>query len=93
MENSQELKALIRKNATLFWYLEDSKKENLPLEIVVEFFLNYANEEDVKNLFEIVGIKKVVEVFEKISSISGRRKNNILPISRNYFSYYFKKYA
>jgi hypothetical protein len=93
MENSQELKDLIRKNAALFWYIEDSKKEELPLEIVVEFFLNYADEENVKKLFDIVGINKVAEVFRKISLISDRRKNNILAINYNYFFNYFKKYA
>jgi hypothetical protein len=93
MENSPELKALIRKNASLFWYIADDQKEDLPLEVVVEFFLNYAQEEDVKRLFEVVGIKRVAEVFENIISISERRKNNILPINRNYFSLYFKRHA
>jgi hypothetical protein len=93
MQNSNELKALIRKNAALFWYLDDSKKEDLPLEIIVEFFLNYADEEDVKELFRLVGIKKVAEVFHRITSISERRSNNIAAINRNYFSLYFKKYA
>ncbi len=38
MENSPEFKALIRKNAHLFWYSKDSEKEKLPLPVVVEFF-------------------------------------------------------
>lgn len=50
MSNSPELKALIRKNAHLFWYTKDSEKENLPLPVVVEFFLNYADEENVEAL-------------------------------------------
>lgn len=93
MENSPELKTLIRKNADLFWYIADDKKEDLPLEIVVEFFLNYAQQEDVKKLFEVVGIKKVAEVFDHITSISERRTNNILPINRNFYSLYFKRHA
>jgi hypothetical protein len=93
MENSPELKALIRKNADLFWYIADDKKEDLPLEVVVEFFLNYAQQEDVKKLFEVVGIKKVAEVFDHITSISERRTNNILPINRNFYSLYFKRHA
>jgi hypothetical protein len=35
MENSPELKALIRKYAHLFWYTKDSEKEQLPLPVVV----------------------------------------------------------
>lgn len=93
MGNSPELKALIRKNAALFWYIDDSQKENLPLEVVVEYFLNYADEEDIKRLFEVVGIKKVAEVFREITSISERRTNNIAAINRNYFTLLFKRYA
>jgi hypothetical protein len=40
MENSPELKALIRKNAHLFWYSKDSEKENLPLPVAGQTHLN-----------------------------------------------------
>ncbi len=53
MENSPQLKALIRQNAHLFWYTKDSEKENLPLPVVVEFFLNYAEGDSVKKLFKL----------------------------------------
>ncbi len=92
VENSPELKALIRKNADLFWYIADDKKEDLPLEVVVEFFLNYAQLEDVKKLFEVVGIRKVAEVFDKQVEIWGERSNYI-PVVQNYFKLYFKRHA
>jgi hypothetical protein len=93
VQNPQELKDLIRKNAALFWYIKDEDKENLPLPIVVEFFLNYASLDDVKELFRIVGIKKVAEIFYTLINTSERVANNILSINRNYFNLYFKKYA
>lgn len=93
MENSPELKALIRKNAHLFWYSKDSEKENLPLPVVLEFFINYANKEDIKELFRIVGIKNAAKVFFEQVSKSERAANNYEPVSRNYFSLYFSKYA
>jgi hypothetical protein len=93
MQNSDELKALIRKNAALFWYTKDSEKENLQLPIVIEFFLNYAQQEDVKELFRIVGIKEVARIFREQVAISQRIANNILPINKNYFTLYFNKYA
>jgi hypothetical protein len=93
VENPQELKDLIRKNAALFWYIKDEDKESLPLPVVVEFFLNYASLEDVKELFRIVGIKKVAEVYHTIISTSERVANNILAINRNYFDLFFRKYA
>lgn len=93
MQNLPELKALIRKNAHLFWYTKDTEKENLPLPIVVEFFLNYALQEDVKALFKIVGIKNVADIFNAQIALSERAANNYLEINRNFFQLYFNKYA
>ena len=93
MENSPELKALIRKNANLFWYTKDSEKENLPLPVVLEFFLNFANQEDVKALFKIIGTKKAAAVFFEQINKSERAANNYNVLSRNFFTLYFNKYA
>jgi hypothetical protein len=93
MENSPQLKALIRKNAHLFWYTKDSEKENLPLPVVVEFFLNYADTDSVKKLFELQGINKIREVFETQLADSDRVANNYNPLTKNFFTLYFAKYA
>jgi membrane-bound lytic murein transglycosylase MltF len=92
MENSAALKQLIRKNAHLFWYTKDSEKENLPLAVVLEFFLNYADKEQIKKLFQVVGIENAAAEFFKQINLMGNR-SNYLPQFQNYFSLYFKKYA
>lgn len=92
MENSPALKALIRKNAFLFWYSKDSEKENLPLNVVLEFFINYAKQEDVKELFEIVGIKNAAKLFFEQINLSERAANNYDNLSRNFYTLLFKKY-
>jgi len=92
MENSPELKALIRKNAHLFWYSKDAEKENLPLPVVLEFFINYADKEDIKALFNIVGIKQAAAVFFEQIKIWGKR-SNYFPEFQNYFTLYFTRYA
>ena len=92
MENSTELKALIRKNAHLFWYTKDSEKENLPLPVVLEFFINYADKENIKALFKTVGINNAATVFFEQVNAWGSR-SNYLPELQNYFTLYFKKYA
>jgi hypothetical protein len=79
MENPPELKALIRKNAHLFWYIRDDKKEDLPLSVVLEFFINYADKEDIKELFRIVGIKNAAKVFFEQVNKSERVANNYFP--------------
>ena len=92
MENSPELKALIRKNAHLFWYSKDLEKENLPLPVVLEFFINYADKQDIKALFNIVGIKNAAAVFFEQVKQWGNR-TNYFPELQNYFTLYFKRYA
>ena len=93
MENSPQLKALIRQNAHLFWYTKDSEKENLPLPVVVEFFLNYAESNSVKKLFKIVGVGKIKEIFEAQINLSQRASNNYTALSKNFYTLYFAKYA
>jgi hypothetical protein len=92
MENSPALKALIRKNAALFWYTKDTEKENLPLPVVLEFFLNYAKQEDIKELFEIVGIKNAAKVFFEQIERSERAANNYDYLSRNFYTLLFRRY-
>jgi hypothetical protein len=75
MQNSPELKALIRKNTDLFWYTKNSEKENLPLPVVLEFFLNYASKEGIKELFRIVGIINAANVFFEQVKNWGDRSN------------------
>ena len=78
MQNSPELKALIRKNSHLFWYTKDSEKENLPLPVVLEFFINYASREDIKELFRIVGIKNAAKVAKEAPMrVSSKRRIKI----------------
>lgn len=93
MENTPQLKTLIRRNAHLFWYTKDSEKENLPLPVVLEFFINYGSREAIKELFSIVGIKKAAEVFFEQVKKSDRSANNYETLSRNFFTLYFQKYA
>ncbi len=92
MDNCPELKVLIRKNAALFWYTKDSEKENLPIEVVLEFFINYGSSEAIKELFAIIGINEAAKIFRKQIKVWGARSNYI-PVFQNYFTLYFQKYA
>lgn len=91
MTNSPELRALIRENAHLFWYTKDSEKENLPLAVVLEFFINYADLATIKKLFNIVGIETAANFFFEEINKSERAANNYHPEFRNFFGLYFRK--
>jgi hypothetical protein len=91
--NSPEVKAFIRKHSSLFWYIPDDKKEDIDNEVLVEFILNYGTMEDVKELFRIVGIKEVAEIFFTSINKSDRRKGNYHELTLNFFTLFLNRYA
>ena len=65
-------------------------KKNISLDALVEAILNYGNEKNIKKLFELVGIKKVAEIFRKQAS---RKRVNYHNRTVHYFNLYFQKNA
>ncbi|MDP2423939.1 MAG: hypothetical protein Q8M23_06300, partial [Bacteroidales bacterium] len=59
--DSPEVKAYIRKHSNLFWYIPDEKKEGISEDVLVEFILNYGDMNAIRDLFGLIGIKKVAE--------------------------------
>jgi hypothetical protein len=82
------LKEFIKKRKYLLWYIKDF--ENISEEAIVEAVLNYGDFDDINKLINILGIKKVADIFRK--KIKNKRCN-FNPKIKNYFKLYFKKYA
>lgn len=78
----------IKKRRYLVWYTKDFK--NLSQEAIVEAVLNYGDFDDVKKLIAILGIKKTAAIFRKNSR---KKRCNYRPEVKNYFQFYFNKYA
>ena len=89
--NSEELKEFIKQHSPLWWWVPEKAKENLSLNSVVEALLNYGSIEDIKELFGIVGIKKVAEIFYE--GTKNRQRTNYSPKIENFFKLYFKRNA
>ena len=85
-----EVKKFIDDHQYLFWYSPAPKNETVSDELLVETILNYGTLEQVRDLFEVMGLKKVASVFE---GMIGRKVMNFYPEIHNYFSLYFRKYA
>jgi hypothetical protein len=90
---SEALKAYIRQRGELFWYSPGDKGEAVSDELLVEHILNYGTMDDVQELFRVMGLQRVAEVFFKSVNLSERRKNNYSPVSLNYFTLLFNRYA
>ena len=77
---------------TCFGIAKTVKKENLPLPVVLEFFINYAGKETIKELFAIVGIKTAAAIF--FNQLKTQKdRSNYFPELSNFFTLYFNKYA
>lgn len=91
--NSPEIKQFIKEHSSLFWYSPEDKKEEISNEFLVETILNYGDKDAVIELFHLLGINKVAEVFFNSINISPRRKGNYHELTVNYFTLVFRKYA
>ncbi|MFH2024268.1 MAG: hypothetical protein ABIK30_00385 [bacterium] len=86
--NAPEIKQLIKDNSPLFWGIKEEEKENININCLIEVILNYGNEKSVKRLLQLIGVRKVSEIFHQ--QISGKR-NNYHPRTINFFNLYFKE--
>ncbi|MBN2698976.1 MAG: hypothetical protein JXR52_09125 [Bacteroidales bacterium] len=91
--NSPEIKAFIRQNSDLFWYIPEEKKEDISLDVLVEFILNFGDMDTVKEMIRIIGIQQVAYHFFHATKLSKRRKSNFNELTLNYFTLLFNKYA
>jgi len=87
---SEALKAYIRKRGELFWYSPEDKGETVSDELLVEHILNYGTMEDVQELFRVMGLQRVAEVFR---GMTGRKVLNFFPEIWNFFNLVFTRYA
>ena len=88
--HNKEVRELIKQNSSLFWHVPENEKKHISLEFLVETILNYGDEQSVKQLFDLVGINEVADVFYK--HISGKRIN-YFPQVVNFFGLYFQRHA
>ena len=86
----EPLKNFIRENGHLFWYTPEDKGETVTDELMVETLLNYGNLDQIKTLFDLMGMGNVARIFRNMTE---RKKMNYFPEIWNYFNLYFNKYV
>ena len=93
MIRNTEITNYINERQHLFWYSPAPKDITVSDELLVETILNYGSMEDVKELFLIMGIKNVSNIFYNSINKSERRKANYHELTINYFTLLFNRYA
>ena len=87
---TQAVKDYIDRHQDLFWYSPSPKSEKVSDELLVETILNYGTMDDVRELFQTMGIDNVAQIFRLFT---GRKKLNIFPEIYHYFDLYFYKHV
>ena len=90
---TKELKNFIRENGALFWYSPEDKGETVTDELLVETMLNYGSLDQLRDLFKLLGIRTVANIFFHSINLSERRRNNYHELTLNYFTLFFNHYA
>ena len=78
----------IAQHASLIWYNPKAKNDEISDSLLVETILNYGTMDDVKALFDLMGIEKVADIF---FSAKGRQKLNYFPQIYNFFTLVFNR--
>ncbi len=88
MDNYQKY---ISEHANLFWSVSPANKQNISDVLLVETILNYGTLDDVKGLFELLGLEKTAQVF--FDSTQNRDRHNYFLEVENFFRLYFNRHA
>jgi len=89
MRNSN-LKAFTESRSYLFWYVKKEKLENLSEEVIVEQVLQYGDLDDIRQMFEIIGLERTSVIFAKIAK---KKRINLHPKTINFFNLYFQRHV
>lgn len=83
--DSMTRSAYIQKHSHLFWYTPEDKLLNISDKFLLETILNLGSLEDVKELFQVIGINKAADIF---FSLKGRMKLNYYPEIYHFLPWY-----
>ncbi len=83
-------KKLIQDYSYLLWSAKEDSKEKINDEILVEMILNNGDWKGFQRLIDILGLKKVSDIF--FNQISEQR-NNYRKQTKHFFTLYFKRHV
>lgn len=90
IENNDHIKQFIREHSSLFWYIREDAKEDISLDILVETILSFGNCNDIRRLFELLGVENVADIFYKQIS---RKRINYKHRTMYFFKLYFDRHV
>ena len=88
--HNQQILDFIKENSSLFWYIQEDKKDNISIELLVETILNFGDEKSVKKLFDLIGINRTAEIFYDQTQ---RKRVNYNNRTIHFFNLYFQRHA
>lgn len=85
-----ELKKFVSERPFFWWWIPESMLPNISIESVVEGTLSYGDIDDIKLLFQIMGIEQVASVFKATSQ---KPRANYHPRTVYFFNLYFQRHV
>ncbi len=97
MENttySTELIEYIQNHKYFWWWVPEKSLANLSFSSIVEGSLSYGDVADIKELFQLIGIEKVAEIFYQATQQTDKKKRiNYHQRTLHFFDLYFKRHV
>ncbi len=90
---SDNIKAFIRDQRDLFWFVPERDLEQVSDTVLVETVLNYGSLDAVVTLVRLLGVDMVASIFARQIKGSARGRNNYHELTRHYFEQVFRRYA
>ena len=82
-------KKLITDYSYLLWYVPEEAKKKISDDLLVEIILSNGDWKGFKNLLDVIGIKKVSDIFFKQIK---RRRHNYRKQTKHFFTLYFNEH-
>lgn len=90
MKPTPEMQRFIQEHSYFWWWVPEKAKQNLNLSSIVEATLNYGSLDDIKQLFDLVGIESVADIFRQQTR---QLRTNYSPRAKQFFSIYFDRHV
>lgn len=92
--HSHRLIEYIQTHKYFWWWVPEKSLANLSFSSIVEGSLSYGDVADIKELFQLMGIEKVAEIFYQATQQTDKKKRiNYHQRTLHFFDLYFKRHV
>lgn len=89
-----QLVKYVQNHKYFWWWVPENKLPFLSFNSIVEASLNYGDVADIRDLFRLIGVEQVAEIFYQATlQIDGKKRINYHQRTLHFFDLYFKRHV